>query len=136
MRRFIIATHGHFAEGIMDAVRMISGDVEDVVCYCAYSDPDENMEESVDRLMSQYSDDDELIVVTDILGGSVSNFFIRRLNRPNLHILTGLNLSLLLELFANRDSSLSEMIRAAIRYAKESLCYCNPIVEEMMTENS
>lgn len=134
MRQFIIASHGRFAEGILDSVRLISGEVEGVLAYGAYIDPEENVEESVQTLLSGYAPEDELIVVTDIMGGSVCNQFVRHLDRPNLHILAGMNLGLLLELFANRDASLEEMIGAATSYAKTSVCYCNPIVEEMMNE--
>ena len=36
MRRFLIATHGRFATGIMDSVNLISGRHENVECYCAF----------------------------------------------------------------------------------------------------
>lgn len=134
MRHFIIATHGKFAEGIMDSVRLITGEVENVRCYCAYVDPEENVEQSVKNMLSEYKHSDEVLVVTDIMGGSVCNQFVRHLDRPNLHILAGVNLGLLLELFANRDQSMEDMLEAAIQYAKTSVCYCNPIVAEILEE--
>jgi fructoselysine and glucoselysine-specific PTS system IIA component len=134
MRYFIVASHGAFAEGIMDSVRMILGDVEGVRCYGAYTDPEEDVEESVKDMLACYGEEDELVVVTDIMGGSVCNHFVRQLSRRNLHVLAGMNLGFLLELFANRDAPLSEMIEAATGYAKTSVCYCNDVVREMMDE--
>ena len=121
MRHFIVASHGRLAEGMLDAVRLILGEVEDVRCYGAYIDPGEVMEDSVSRLLAAYPLEDEVIVVTDVMGGSVC-------------ILAGMNLGFLLGLFLGRDLPLPELIEEVVNSGKNSICYCNQIVEEVMEE--
>ena len=134
MRHFIVASHGRLAEGMLDAVRLILGEVEDVRCYGAYIDPGEVMEDSVSRLLAAYPLEDEVIVVTDVMGGSVCNQFVRHLDRKNLHILAGMNLGFLLGLFLGRDLPLPELIEEVVNSGKNSICYCNRMVEEVMDE--
>jgi fructoselysine and glucoselysine-specific PTS system IIA component len=134
IRHFIIASHGKFAEGIMDSVRLISGEVEHVRCFCAFTNPEDNLEEKVDQYLSEYAEDDEIVVVADMLGGSVCNEFVRHLTRPNLHILAGMNLGLLLELFIHRNEPVPGMIEAAVNFAQTSVCYCNRLLNEMMND--
>ena len=68
------------------------------------------------------------------MGGSVCNQFVRHLDRKNLHILAGMNLGFLLGLFLGRDLPLPELIEEVVNSGKNSICYCNQIVEEVMEE--
>lgn len=61
------------------------------------------------------------------MGGSVCNEFIRRLDRPGLHIVAGLNLAMLLEMIANVDLPIDDVIRSAVELSRESIVYCNPL---------
>ena len=69
--KIIIASHGRFAEGIMDSLKMIAGEQDHVEPLCAYID------RSVDysaRIRQPVADHDyekqALLVITDLLGGS------------------------------------------------------------------
>ncbi len=46
------------------------------------------MKEIIDALC----DDEELIVTTDIFGGSVNNEFMKYLSKSNIHLIAGVNL--------------------------------------------
>lgn len=136
MRQFIIATHGNFAKGIMNSVILISGEHPNVACYCAYVDGQEDIDGNVCKLLDSYDIEDEVVVVTDILGGSVCCAFLRQCKRPNLHILAGLNLPLLLELFANADQPIDEMMETAMCYARQSVCYCNSVMKQTLQDDN
>lgn len=136
MRQFLIATHGNFAQGIMDSVTLISGGHDNVKCYCAYANGQEDLDANIRSLLESYDKDDEIIVVTDILGGSVCCAFLRQTTRPNLHVLAGLSLPLLLELFTGEERPLEEMLETAMQYARESVCYCNMVMKQQMQDDS
>ena len=127
MRHIIVATHGKFAEGILDSVRLIMGEHKEVQPFCAFVDQGVNLNEQVDALLSSIPETDEILVAADLMGGSVCNEFIRRLDRPGLHIVAGLNLAMLLEMIANVDLPIDDVIRSAVELSRESIVYCNPL---------
>ena len=82
-------------------------------------------------------DDEELIVTTDIFGGSVNNEFMKYLTRPNIHLIAGVNLPLLFELIMNLESENTvQMIENAVQNAREQLQYCNPLMQCSVVEES
>ena len=127
MRHIIVATHGKFAEGILDSVRLIMGEHKEVQPFCAFVEQGVNLNDQVDALLSSIPETDEILVAADLMGGSVCNEFIRRLDRPGLHIVAGLTLALLLEMIANVDLPIDDVIRSAVELSRESIVYCNPL---------
>ena len=126
MRHIIVATHGKFAEGILDSVRLIMGEHKEVQPFCAFVEQGVNLNDQVDALLSSIPETDEILVAADLMG-SVCNEFIRRLDRPGLHIVAGLNLAMLLEMIANVDLPIDDVIRSAVELSRESIVYCNPL---------
>ena len=127
MRHIIGATHGKFAEGIRDSVRLIMGEHKEVQPFCAFVEQGVNLNDQGDALLSSIPETDEILVAADLMGGSVCNEFIRRLDRPGLHIVAGLNLAMLLEMIANVDLPIDDVIRSAVELSRESIVYCNPL---------
>ncbi|MBC5712113.1 PTS sugar transporter subunit IIA [Hungatella hominis] len=127
MRHIIVATHGKFAEGILDSVRLIMGEHKEVQPFCAFVEQGVNLNDQVDALLSSIPETDEILVAADLMGGSVCNEFIRRLDRPGLHIVAGLNLAMLLEMIANVDLPIDDVIRSAVELSRESIVFCNPL---------
>ena len=63
--------------------------------------------------------------MTDVFKGSVNNEFMNYTNRKDVHVVAGMNLSLLLELVVNQDEDTDVMLREAIKTAQETIVYCN-----------
>ena len=127
MRHIIVATHGKFAEGILDSVRLIMGEHKEGQPFCAFVEQGVNLNDQVDALLSSIPETDEILVAADLMGGSVCNEFIRRRDRPGLHSVAGLNLAMLLEMIANVDLPIDDVIRSAVELSRESIVYCNPL---------
>ena len=136
MRRFLIATHGRFATGIMDSVNLISGRHENVECYCAFLNGCEDLDTNLAAILDSYGPQDEVIAVTDLLGGSVCSALLRQLSRPNLHVLAGLNLPLMLALLDAEDAPLDEMLGTALQFGKQAVCYCNEAMKQTVEEDA
>lgn len=77
MRRILIATHGEFAGGLKQMMDFVLGRNDKVEVLNAYTTPDFDMDREVAAVMDGTEEGDELIVLTDVLGGSVSNAFSR-----------------------------------------------------------
>ncbi|MCH4082193.1 MAG: hypothetical protein LKE92_08785 [Atopobiaceae bacterium] len=72
MRKFLIASHGTVASGIKSAVKILTRDdsaITAVDCYLDESDFTPKIQEFIDSV----EEDDEAVIFTDLLGGSVCN---------------------------------------------------------------
>ena len=137
MTKFLIASHGKLAEGLYDTFVMVMGKNENLSFFGAYTKAEEDMEESVRKYVDGIKEGDELIVLTDVFGGSVNNEFMKYLSKSNIHLIAGVNLPLLFELIMNLESENTvQMIENAIQNAKEQLQYCNPLIQCSITEEN
>jgi fructoselysine and glucoselysine-specific PTS system IIA component len=125
MKKFIIATHGRFAEGILSSLNMILGQIDGIETMNAFEDEGFDIAAAVEACIKNIGENDELIVLTDMFGGSVNNEFMRYIGRQNYHLVTGINLPMLLELFSNKDRDTKEMIEHTLNLANGSMQYCN-----------
>lgn len=130
MRKYIIASHGRFAEGIYESVSMIIGKQDNVQILNCYTDGID-AKSLVESAMALISGEDEVIVATDIFGGSVNNEFMKYLGRPNFHLIAGMNLPLLIQLFLSQNENTEEMIREILSDVGTSPKYCNEIQESV-----
>lgn len=98
MIKLIVATHGNFASGIMSSLRLIAGDVANVEAI----DFVEGMSarEFKEKLTTAVSGQDQVIVLTDLLGGTPFKTgieLVTELPDQQIAVLSGLNLAMLLD---------------------------------------
>ena len=128
-RKFLIATHGAFAKGIKSSLDIIVGEMDNIFLIQAYLDESKSVEEELASVLETITGADELIIFADLLGGSVNNIMLRNALRENVHIVSGLNLPLLIEvLLGDADSPITEVIENAISNAKEQMVYVNKLI--------
>lgn len=97
MIKILLLTHGKFAEGLLDTLTLFFGEdhgVKAISAYTVVSNPREMLRDSVSSL----KEDDQLIVCTDILGGSVNQLTLEFMNDERIFVITGFNFPLILEL--------------------------------------
>lgn len=136
-KKLLIATHSVFADGIKNAMELVTGEQNSVSTLCAYTNDMTEVETPIKEIIDALCDDEELIVTTDIFGGSVNNEFMKYLSKPNIHLISGVNLPLLFELIMNLESeSTVQMIENAVKNAREQLQYCNPLIQCSIDEEN
>jgi len=126
MRKFLIVTHGKMADGMAQSIEMVLGKRNDLTWLCAYVD-DKSLSDLIDPVIEKYDDSDEIVIFTDISHGSVNQYFTKYLKSNNYHIITGINLALVLSimLLPNNGRLNSEMILSEIEFAREQIMYMN-----------
>ncbi|MFV0380000.1 MAG: PTS sugar transporter subunit IIA [Anaerorhabdus sp.] len=125
MKHYIIASHKNFASGLYSALQAIIGNSANIEVICAYVD-DEDIGVKIDKCLSKFSKEDEVIVMSDIYGGSVNNEFIKRIGKYNFHLVAGVNLSLAISLIIELPEKITrEKIISKVEASKESIKYCN-----------
>jgi len=131
MRKFLIATHGAFAKGIKSSLDMIIGETDNVFLIQAYLDDNISVEDELAAVLTNITANDELVIFTDLLGGSVNNIMIREALKPNVHIVSGFNLPLLIEvIMGDAGTPVTEIIETAIIDGKEQMVYVNKLITQ------
>lgn len=136
-KKIVLASHGHFASGILSSLRIICGEnpavqIEALDCYTTQNF---DLAQAVAKVMEQ-SNEEELVVVTDIFGGSVNNEFSTYIERSNFYLIAGLNLPFLIELATKIGftASTDRLIAEALEEAKDSIQFCNETLSQQVAE--
>jgi len=134
-RKIILASHGKFASGILSSLELICGKNAAISALDCYIIENFDLKKTIDQLMLE-NENKELIVITDLFGGSVNNEFLRYIKRPDFYLIAGLNLPFLIEFstqFANTDK-LTELILQSLDNCKESIQFCNESFDKEVEE--
>ena len=134
--KIIIASHGRFAEGIMDSLKMIAGEQDHVEPLCAYIDRSVDYSAHIRQLVADHDYEKQaLLVITDLLGGSVNNEFMRFTEDYPFYLVSGLNLSLLLELALYPDELKSDTIQKIVEHNSDYIVVCSGDTLHLQEEN-
>ena len=110
---------------------MIIGETDNVFLIQAYLDDHISVEDELTAVLTHITADDELVIFTDLLGGSVNNIMIREALKPNVHIVSGFNLPLLIEvIMGDASTPVTEVIETAIIDGKEQMVYVNKLITQ------
>lgn len=83
-RILIIASHEKMADGMKDTLNFISGGIQETIALSAYVD-NRPVEEAVDEVMDGFEGEDEVVVLTDLMVGSVNQKFFKYRTRPHTY---------------------------------------------------
>lgn len=129
MRKFLIATHGTFSTGVKSSLDIIIGPPENLFIIEAYVTENKSIERDILAILQQITDEDELIVFSDLLGGSITNQVLRTALKANIHIVSGFNLPLLIDIImADHDTPVQVVIDTAIGNARDQMVYVNKLI--------
>lgn len=126
MRKILIATHGYFAEGVKSSIGILTGEDKNISYISAYVEGT-NLDQDIDLFFKGVSDEDEVIIFTDIMGGSVTQKLMPYCRRTNVHLITGFNLSVILEIMFMSEPILKEDVINVVLKCRNQLIYVNTI---------
>lgn len=129
MSKIILASHSNLAKGLKETLEYILPSVKEIIAIPAYID-DKPLHETIDDVLGNISEDEQVIVFTDLMGGSVNQEFSKKIGRNNYFVVAGVNLPLLLNvclLTQNGDIS-EEELATAINESKEEIIFVNRIL--------
>jgi fructoselysine/glucoselysine PTS system EIIA component len=133
-RKFLIATHGALASGFRSSLEMIAGAGDSVHLIQAYLDESKPVNEELANLFGsagseETGPEEEWVVFSDLLGGSITNQLVQAATGKNVHIIAGFNLPLLLEVvLSDPEEPIGDILEAAIDRAREQLVYVNKLI--------
>ena len=115
MLKIFLSSHGHMASGIKSSLDILIGNTDKITVFDAYVD-EKNVQDVLDNFYKTVSEDDEVLLLSDLYGGSVNQVMFTYLNRPNTRLVSGVNLALVIELAIKEtisDSELEELVETS-----------------------
>lgn|GEM_PF-4886724 len=129
MFRLLVASHGPLSKAIVESAALIAGEeaVKDIkTISITMSTSYEETKELIDQAFMCYGHDDYILALTDVYGGSITRVLSEYVGIRNLHIITGVNLGMLLEtLFAKDMYGKDELITYLMKNGKDGIQYVN-----------
>lgn len=129
MRRFIFASHHYLAYGLKDTVDFLTSNARTIHDINAYvEDKEQDLEIRVKELFDTFDPQDEVIVLTDLLGGSVYQKFYPYIS-DRVHVLCGMNLPMAMSMvLAGEDVPFTETrITEIVEECKNQIVYVNKL---------
>ncbi|KOF58169.1 MULTISPECIES: PTS sugar transporter subunit IIA [Clostridium] len=117
----IAISHGPYAKSLIESVEMVYGKQEKVKAICLGQD------ESLESLQIKINDAvkslglEKILIIVDLLGGTPYNATSMQLNDPNINVITGLNMPMLLHVLPHINESLEEVSKIAIESGKNGI---------------
>jgi len=118
----IVVTHGHLAEAFVKALREIVGKVEDF--YALNFEIHENLDdlrEELEEIFKKYPNS-EFIILVDFLGGSPCNCACHFLSKPKVHVISGVNFPMLVEIATKKSAEdVEKLCEDIVKAGKNSI---------------
>jgi len=132
MRQYIFASHAHFATGIKESTELLSGARDNVHDLSMFVDGRTDVAEEAAKLLATFDPADDVIVCTDLFGGSVNNEFPKIVQtRPNTYLVANMNLPLLIQLlFSDQEAPADQVIREILAADDTRVKFVNDLLTD------
>ena len=119
---YLIATHSYMASGLRNAVEVLSGKKQKIAVINAYIDSD-NFETELEKTL-QTIQSQNIIVLTDLLSGSVNQALMRYKGDKRLYLAAGVNLPFALALLeTDAEADPEARLRSCVKQAREQMVF-------------
>lgn len=129
----VLVTHGRLATEFLVAMEHVVGPQKAIECVCI--GPHDNMEERRQEIadaIRKVNAGQGVILLTDLFGGTPSNLAISLMNGPDIEVIAGINLPMLIRLDGARKSM---SVHDAVKAAKEAGQKYISVASELLGSN-
>ncbi|GEO48340.1 PTS sugar transporter subunit IIA [Companilactobacillus kimchii] len=133
MKNIILATHGNLSFEFKNTLELIVGKTDNIECFGMTKDKSSESGKKELGYLIESVDESNLIILTDLFGGSSANICMELLLQGHkFKLLTGLNLPMLLSLVTsdNDDISVNDLTNKIIDSAKSGVVDVNKAISE------
>ncbi|CAM3281149.1 PTS sugar transporter subunit IIA [Pediococcus acidilactici] len=132
--KIILASHGALAKGMKDTLDMIVGNQVSIQAYSAYDEENVDFASDISQQIT-LEVNEQFIIVTDVMGGSVNNAMTELVLRyKNVFLITGMNLPLVLSLATYSGDLDLKALDELVQEGKRGLINVNKMVESAKEE--
>ena len=126
----VVVAHGALANQFLEATEHVVGPLQGVAAVAiGPSDDLRAKQREVADAVDAVDQGQGVVLVTDMFGGTPSNLAMGAMNRPNVEVVYGANLPLLVKLATRRDGDLREVVRQALDAGRKYIDSANSILD-------
>ena len=122
VRKIVLASHGSMAEGVLSAARMIMGACPDIQALdLARLETPADIARCLEQQIAAEPEMD-FMIFCDILGGSVHHQLSELCRYPNVYVVSGMTLSMILECHLNAvDIPSAQLLEKVVQSARDTI---------------
>ncbi|MBA1433649.1 PTS fructose transporter subunit IIA [Lactobacillus bombi] len=133
--KLILVSHGRLAIGMKNTLEMIVGQQDKVLAIAAY-DVDQSDFKSTVQKEVQNNPGQQIVILTDILGGSVNTELSKLVVQyDNVYLITGMNLPLVLTLVTYTGTIDTQNISKMVTESQKSIIFMNQAISQASEED-
>lgn len=111
----VIVAHGTLAQALLEATEHVVGRLPNVHAVSIYPNDDLHARQAeINSLVVTANTGDGVVLITDMFGGTPSNLALGAISGPDVEVVYGANLPLLVKLAKVRERPLAQAVRAAL----------------------
>jgi Phosphotransferase system, mannose/fructose-specific component IIA len=132
MFKIILISHGEFVLELVKSAEMIAGELKDVQTFGIATGCDiDEFKQTVEIAIKNATNNDELLVLTDIMYGSPFNVVASLMDKYDFQHFSGINLPILLEIIVSRKhSGLSKVIEIVNDISQTTFVHVNELIKK------
>jgi len=133
----IVTSHGPLANALVESSKLFSGEMENIAAVVLLeSDSPENFRNQLDEAVKQVDQQEGVLILVDIPGGTPSNQSLMLSNeRLDVEVVSGVNLMMMIEVLISRNNcdSVLQLARSAQEVGSKSVLHLS---EQMRSSNN
>lgn len=110
MLKIFLSSHGRFASGIRSSCEILLGAQQNLTVFDAYVDND-TVQEHLDDFYKTVSAEDQVLLCSDLYGGSVNQSMYPYLQKPNTRLVSGVNMTFMMKSCVRKNCPMSDWRR-------------------------
>lgn len=119
--KLILMSHGNMAAEIVQSAKMIVGEIEAAVVSMTEIDGMSGTTEKLTQLLTPMGNE-PVLIVADLKGGTPCNVAMMQMSeRPNLRVLSGLNLAMVIEAAVSPIEEIDELTEYLCRIGQNAV---------------
>lgn len=133
MFSIVLASHGGFAKGLLEAAEFIAGKQEKISAYGLYLGDDiEQFSSNLYKEIHDKLDEEGVLVLTDLVSGSPFNVTVGAMDDDRIKHFTGMNMAMLLTAICQRSyMNLDEVCETLLDESKSGMADVNKLLKEV-----
>lgn len=111
----VVVAHGTLAQSLLAAAEHVVGKLPNAHAVSIEANDDLHARQAeINRLVAAANTGDGVVLITDMFGGTPSNLALGAISGPDVEVICGANLPLLVKLAKVRDRPLEQAVRVSL----------------------
>lgn len=131
----LITTHGNLGAELLKAAEMIKGPFKGVACISVSQEKGvEELRKEISATIKKLDQGQGVLILTDLFGGTPSNFSLSFMKEGKVEVVTGVNLPMLLKISdAGKDMKLKEFAQYIRDYGIKNIYLASEVLSKKIT---